>query len=70
MISVACHEGNDPYQFYYNPHPPVEFGAPGININVGWLGGKNVTVTGNSFSAPHITGMTFRAPPALPVLFG
>jgi subtilisin family serine protease len=57
VISVACHEGSDPYQFYYNPNPPVEFGAPGININVGWLGGKNVTVTGNSFSAPHITGL-------------
>ncbi len=57
VISVACHEGEDPYQFYYNPKPPVEFGAPGININVAWLGGQNATVTGNSFSAPHITGL-------------
>ena len=57
VISVACHEGEDPYQFYYNPSPPVEFGAPGINISVAWLNGQNVTVTGNSFSAPHITGL-------------
>jgi subtilisin family serine protease len=57
VISVACHEGDDPYGFYYNPTPPVEFGAPGINISVAWLGGQTVTVTGNSFSAPHITGL-------------
>ncbi len=60
VISVACHEGEDPYQFYYNPKPPVEFGAPGININVAWLSGQNATVTGNSFSAPHITGLVAR----------
>lgn len=57
VISVACHEGADPYEFYYNPTPPVEFGAPGINVTVAWLGGQEVTVTGNSFSAPHIAGL-------------
>jgi subtilisin len=57
VTSVACHEGQDPYEFYYNPSPPVEFGAPGINVTVAWLGGKEMTVTGNSFSAPHISGM-------------
>jgi subtilisin family serine protease len=60
VISVACHEGTDPYQFYYNPDPPVEFGAPGINISVAWLGGESATVTGNSFSAPHIAGLCAR----------
>lgn len=57
VISAACYEGSDPYEFYYNPTPPVEFGAPGINITIGWLGGGMVTVTGNSFAAPHITGL-------------
>jgi subtilisin len=57
VTSVACHEGQDPYEFYYNPAPPVEFGAPGINVTVAWLGGQQMTVTGNSFSAPHITGL-------------
>lgn len=58
VASVACHEGQDPYEFYYNPEPPVEFGAPGINVTVAWFGGGRMTVTGNSFSAPHITGLT------------
>ncbi len=57
VTSVACHEGLDPYEFYYNPEPPVEFWAPGINVTVAWLGGESLTVTGNSFSAPHISGL-------------
>ncbi|HMA36519.1 MAG TPA: S8 family serine peptidase [Chloroflexia bacterium] len=57
VISVACHDGQDPYIFYYNPHPPVEFGAPGIDIRVAWRDGGWITMTGNSLSAPHITGL-------------
>ena len=36
VVSVASHEGQDPYLFYYNPAPPVEFGAPGIDVRVAW----------------------------------
>ncbi len=57
VTSVACHEGQDPDEFYYNPAPPVEFLAPGINVTVAWLGGQQMTVTGNSFAAPHISGL-------------
>jgi subtilisin len=57
VISVASHAGQDPYEFYYNPAPPVEFGAPGVNVTVAWLGGQQRTLTGNSFAAPHISGL-------------
>jgi len=57
VISVASHELQDPYHFYANPEPPVEFGAPGINVRVPWRDGQWVTVTGNSYAAPHITGV-------------
>jgi subtilisin family serine protease len=60
VISVASHEGKDPYCFYYNPQPPVEFGAPGIDLPVAWLDGTTLTATGNSFAAPHITGIVAR----------
>jgi len=40
VISVAAHELQDPYHFYFNPEPPVEFGAPGINVRVPWRGGQ------------------------------
>jgi len=57
VISVAAHEGQDPLTYYYNPNPPVEFGAPGIDIKVAWLNKGYMISTGNSFAAPHITGI-------------
>ena len=58
VISVAAHEGKDPFTYYYNPKPPVEFGAPGIDVEVAWSKGQYLVCTGNSFAAPHITGIT------------
>ncbi len=59
VISVASHQvgENNPYRFYYNPEPPVEFGAPGIDVYVPWLDHQWITATGNSFATPHITGV-------------
>jgi subtilisin len=57
VVSVAAHEGHDPFTYYYNPNPPVEFGAPGIDIEVAWMNKQVVVTTGNSFAAPHITGI-------------
>jgi subtilisin len=57
VISVAAHAEPDPYLFYYNPRPPVEFGAFGIDVEVAWRAGSSITATGNSFAAPHITGI-------------
>ena len=60
VISVAAHERHDPFGFDYNPSPPVEFGAPGIDVDVAWRGGGNLTVTGNSFAAAHMAGLVAR----------
>ena len=57
VISVAAHEGTDPFRYFYNPSPPVEFGAPGIDLRVAWLDKGYSVITGNSFAAPHITGL-------------
>jgi subtilisin len=57
VISVAAHAGHDPFEYYYNPSPPVEFGAPGIDVDVAWNNKQYVTSTGNSFAAPHIAGI-------------
>lgn len=57
VISVASHNIHDPYLFYYNPRPPVEFGAPGIDVRVAWLNAGWITATGNSFAAPCIAGI-------------
>ncbi|MCO6452865.1 MAG: S8 family serine peptidase [Caldilineales bacterium] len=57
VVSVAAHAGHDPFEYFYNPNPPVEFGAPGIDVRVAWNNGQYLTSTGNSFAAPHITGI-------------
>jgi subtilisin len=57
VISVGSHESDDPLAFYYNPTPPVEFFARGIDVDVAWLGGSSLRCTGNSFATPHISGV-------------
>ncbi len=57
VISVAAHDCPEPMTYYYNPSPPVEFGALGINVKVSWLNGSSCVTTGNSFAAPHIAGI-------------
>jgi len=57
VISVGSHEESDPLAFYYNPSPPVEFFARGVDLDVPWLGGATLRSTGNSFATPHITGI-------------
>jgi subtilisin family serine protease len=60
VFSVAANESRDPFEFHYNPDPPVEFGAPGIDVEVAWADGATITATGNSFAAPHIAGLIAR----------
>jgi len=68
VVSVAAHDGHDPNGWDANPHPPVDFGAPGIGVEVAWRGGGTVVTTGNSFAAPHITGQVARLLAAHPGL--
>jgi subtilisin family serine protease len=57
VISVGSHEGNDPLELYYNPAPPVEFFARGVDVEVAWLGGGSIHASGNSFATPHVAGV-------------
>ncbi len=57
VVSVAAHDVADPWTWFYNPAPPVEFGAYGVDVEVAWKGGGSVVATGNSFAAPHIAGL-------------
>jgi subtilisin family serine protease len=57
VVSVASHDGSDPFEFLYNPEPPVEFFARGIDLEVAWLGGTRIVAAGNSFATAHITGI-------------
>lgn len=57
VISVASHDGEDPFEILYNPEPPVEFLARGIGIEVAWLGGSRIVAAGNSFATAYLTGL-------------
>jgi subtilisin len=57
VISVGSHEEPDGLTFYYNPSPPVEFFARGVDVDVAWLGGSRIRSSGNSFATPHMSGI-------------
>jgi subtilisin len=60
VVSVAARGGTDPLAVSYNPRPPVEFGAPGLDVEVAWLGGRTIRTSGNSFACPHVAGLVAR----------
>jgi subtilisin family serine protease len=57
VVSCACHLGDDSWRVHYNPSPPPEFLARGVGMEVPWRGGRRMTMTGNSFAAPHVSGL-------------
>jgi subtilisin len=57
VISVGSHMEEDPMVLYYNPNPPVEFFARGVDVDVAWLDGETIRCTGNSFATPHVAGV-------------
>jgi subtilisin len=57
VFSVAAHAEPDPWRLYYNPAPPVEFGAWGVDVPVAWKDGGGTVATGNSFAAPHVAAL-------------
>jgi subtilisin family serine protease len=57
VVSVAAHDTPDPWTWFYNPSPPVEFGAWGVDVPVAWKDGGRIIATGNSLAAPHISGL-------------
>ncbi len=57
VISVASHDGDDPFEFLYNPDPPVEILARGMDVEVAWLNRTRITAAGNSFATAYVTGI-------------
>lgn len=62
VISVVAHDRRNPFGLDATPAPPANLGAPGIDIRVPWLSGSTIAATGNSFAAPHVTGLVARLP--------
>lgn len=60
VISVGAHAERDHDLYLANPRPPVEFFAPGQDIEVAWRGGTTTRVTGNSFATAFVAGLCAR----------
>ncbi|MGY1717259.1 S8 family serine peptidase [Geodermatophilus sp. SYSU D01106] len=67
VCSVAARPQPGP-GWSFNPDPPVEFGAAGVDVDVAWLDHGAITATGNSFAAPVIAGHAARVLGAHPGL--
>jgi subtilisin len=57
VVSVGSHSEPDSLAFFYNPDPPVEFFARGVDVELAWMGGGVIRATGNSFATPHMSGI-------------
>jgi subtilisin family serine protease len=58
VLSVGSHDREDPLTWFYNPSPPVEFFARGVDVDVAWLGGGTLRSSGNSFATPHMAAIS------------
>jgi subtilisin family serine protease len=57
VISVGSHTEPDSLRLYYNPNPPVEFFARGVDVELAWTNGSTIKASGNSFATPHLSGI-------------
>jgi subtilisin family serine protease len=57
VISVGSHANTGELTFFYNPTPPVEFFARGVDVEVASAQGGSLRLTGNSFATPHISAV-------------
>ena len=44
-------------EYLFNPEPPVELFARGMNVEVAWTGGSRIVAAGNSFATAHVSGV-------------
>lgn len=57
LVSVSKQESSNPFAFSYRFGEVIELLAPGVQVRTTWPGGGYRQLTGNSFAAPHITGL-------------
>jgi subtilisin len=60
VLSVGSHASGEAEYFETNPDPPVDFFAPGVQVEVAWLHGGTSRASGNSFATPYISGLCAR----------
>ena len=65
-VRATARKNTELVEMGYARNNEIEFLAPGIQVRVPWLDGGFMYQTGNSFAAPHVTGIVCRIVEAFP----
>ena len=58
IYTVSAIDSSDNLAFWSNyGNPPIDYAAPGVDIESTWLGGTYSTISGTSMAASHVAGL-------------
>ncbi len=61
--TVSAYDSNDQFASFSNyGNPPIEYSAPGVNVESLWENGGTNTGSGTSAAAPHLAGLLLAVP--------
>lgn len=57
VYTISAMDSNDKWAYFSNYGSPVDYCAPGVNIESTWKGGGYNTISGTSMASPHAAGV-------------
>ncbi|MDY0254428.1 MAG: S8 family serine peptidase [Tenuifilaceae bacterium] len=64
IYTISASDVNNVFAYFSNyGNPPVDYCAPGVNINSTWIKGGYNTISGTSMAAPHAAGVLLLGAP-------
>jgi subtilisin family serine protease len=65
VYTISAMDASDVWAYFSNyANPPVDYCAPGVNINSTWKSGGYSTISGTSMASPHAAGVLMLGNPS------